>query len=80
MKLTIQTFAVLKEHFNQQFVLDTDGISTVEQLKNELSRMKPAAAPLLKSCRFALNDEIVNDRTELYENASIYIIPPSSGG
>ena len=80
MKLTIQTFAVLKEHFHQKFEFESSAIETIEQLRTELSKMKPVAASILRSCRFALNDELVNDTTELYDNAAIYIIPPSSGG
>lgn len=80
MKLTIQTFAVLKEHFGQQFEMELNAISTVEHLRAELCNMKPVAASILKACRFAVNNELVNDTTKLHDNAAIYIIPPSSGG
>jgi len=80
MKMNIQTFAMLKEFFKQEFEIEIDNVSTVTELKHELIRMKPAATSLLNSCRVAANDELLNDLAELHDGTTIYLIPPSSGG
>lgn len=80
MNIQINTFAALKGYFSQSFVLNIDTVRTIEELKKELIRTKPSAEAMINSCRFAVDETFVNDTAELYDNVSIYIIPPSSGG
>lgn len=80
MKINITTFAVLKEHFSQNFVLDSDIVRTISELKQELIRTRPSAEAIVGSSRFAIDETFVNDSTALYDNASVHIVPPSSGG
>jgi molybdopterin converting factor small subunit len=80
MTLHITTFAILKEYFSPAFVVNSDIIKTVGDLKQELIRTTPSSSAVVKSSRFAIDEIFVNDNTKLHDNASIYIVPPSSGG
>ncbi len=80
MKLTIHTFAEVKEQFTQNFEFDVEGVRSVKDLKDELIRRKPETASLLNRCRFAVDETFVNDATLLNEHTTVYIVPPSSGG
>ncbi len=80
MKITIKTFAAAKEYFSSTFEFESMSISTVGDLKQELTRIKPESKNILAVSRFAVNDVFVNESTPLDEHAIIFIIPPSSGG
>ena len=80
MKIEINTFAVLKEHFPSSFELEVNNIYTIAELKNELCKISPSASAMLNSSRFAVNEIFVNDSTIVSEYASVFIVPPSSGG
>jgi molybdopterin synthase sulfur carrier subunit len=77
--MEIEVFAVLKEYFDKQFSVSAS-IENIASLKQHLQELNPEAKSVLKSCRFAVDDEFVNDTYTLKENDSISIIPPSSGG
>jgi len=77
--MEIEVFAVLKEYFDKQFSVSIN-IENIALLKQHLQDLNPEAESVLKSCRFAVDDEFVNDTYTLKENDSISIIPPSSGG
>ena len=77
--MQVEVFAVLKEYFDKQFAI-TEKIENIELLKKHLSNQNPQAKEILRTCRFAVDDEFVSDNYQLKEHDSISIIPPSSGG
>ncbi|WP_207421432.1 MoaD/ThiS family protein [Desertivirga brevis] len=77
--MTIEVYAMLKDYFEKQFIIK-EQITDINSLKEYLSEQKPEATGILRSCRFAVDDEFVSDTYQLKENDSISIIPPSSGG
>lgn len=80
MKLKIKTYASVKEIFGESFDLEVDGESTVEAIKKKIISMNPESAGLINICRFAVNESIVNDNTQIKEDEHVHIIPPASGG
>jgi molybdopterin synthase sulfur carrier subunit len=77
--MTIRVFAMVKEYFDKEFEL-SGNIGDTEALKNQLVKLNPAAAELLSICRFAVNDEFVDNLSQLSEHDTICILPPGSGG
>lgn len=77
--MKVQVFAGLKEYFDATFEIDQNAQS-ISELKRQLIELKPLSAELLHSCRFAVNEDFINDDYELKPNDSIIILPPSSGG
>ena len=77
--MKIEVYAVLKDYFDKEFSIDAP-ISTVAELKEMLIHQNADAINVLKLCRFAVNDEFVQDNYELKPDDNIHIIPPSSGG
>ena len=77
--MRLEVFAVLKDYFASSFTLDKR-VDSIHSLKQELMRMKPAATGVLTSCRFAVNNEFVQEDYKLNENDVISVLPPSSGG
>jgi len=77
--MRIQVFAVLKDFFKKEFELKVN-VRTISELRVQLGQMNPSAVPVLKRCRFAFQDEFVNDQYVLTGNEHIVVIPPSSGG
>lgn len=78
-KMKVEVFAMLKDYFENEFEIQA-GATTIEGLKNELLKMEPAALDVLSICRFAVNDEFIDNEFQLKESDTICIIPPSSGG
>lgn len=77
--MKIQVFAILKDFYKKEFELKAR-INTVSDLRRHLAMVNPDAAPVLKRCRFAVQDEFVTDQYQLNGNEHIVVIPPSSGG
>ena len=77
--MTIEVYAVLKDYFDKEFSIDAP-ISTIAELKEMLIHQYADATNILQLCRFAVNDEFVNNDYELKQDDNIHIIPPSSGG
>ena len=80
MKLKIRTYASVKELLGESFEIEVKDGCTIEELKKEIVAMIPATAELINICRFAVNESIVNENTEIKENEHVHIIPPASGG
>ena len=80
MKLKIRTYASVKEILGDNIELELEGVTTIEGLRKKIISMKPEAAGLIKICRFAVNETIVNDKTQIKEDEHVHIIPPASGG
>ena len=77
--MKIQVYAILKDHFDKEFIVD-ETVSNIEALNAILVQRNPEAAAILSSCRYAVNDSFVDNQFQLQPNDSIHIIPPSSGG
>jgi sulfur-carrier protein len=77
--MKVQVFAGLKEYFDPTFEIDKE-VQSIDELKQQLIRLKPTSADLLQSCRFAVNDDFVNNDYQLKAEDSIVVLPPSSGG
>ena len=77
--MKIEVFAVLKDYFKNEFELDTT-VSSIEALKSLLITLQPDAIDILSSCRFAVNNEFIDNNFQLKDSDIISIIPPSSGG
>ncbi|MEJ7768480.1 MAG: MoaD/ThiS family protein [Chitinophagaceae bacterium] len=77
--MKVQVFAVLKDYFEKEFLLE-DYVGNTKALKESLLRLNPAASGILEICRFAVNDEFIDDQYQFSLNDSIFIIPPASGG
>ena len=77
--MKIQVFAVLKDYFEKEFELTGD-IKNTTSLTERLSKSNPAVTGMLSICRFAVNDEFIDNDYQLKQDDTICIIPPSSGG
>lgn len=77
--MKFEVFAALKDYFEAEFELTTNATS-VEVVKAILANLQPAASDMLTMCRFAVNDEFIDNDFQLKENDIVSIIPPSSGG
>lgn len=77
--MTVKVYAVLKDYFEQEFLVDAS-VNSIEELRALLLQKNPASENILAICRFAVNDIFVDNNFELQANDSIHIIPPSSGG
>lgn len=77
--MKVQVYAILKEYFDKEFEVE-GSFSSVSELKRRLQQSHPAAAGTLAACRFAVNDEFIDDNFQLKEHDIISIIPPGSGG
>lgn len=77
--MKVQVFAILKDYFKKEFEL-TGNIENSSALVERLSEDNPAATGLLNICRFAVNDEFIDNTFQFKEDDTICIIPPASGG
>jgi len=77
--MTIQVFAVLKEHFDKEFELNAD-ITDIAGLQNHLSKLNTEAGGILQISRFAVNNQFVDQDYIIKANDTICVFPPSSGG
>lgn len=80
MKITIETFAMLKEYLSPKFEMNITNAYTIKELKKELQKINPASAELISMCRFSINNQFINEDKIIEENDTVFIIPPSSGG
>ncbi len=77
--MKIEVFAALKDYFDGEFEVTTNA-SSIEAVKAILVNLQPSAIDVLNTCRFAVNDEFIDNDFQLQESDTISIIPPSSGG
>jgi len=54
--------------------------SSVDALLNNLSVDYPEFASLQKHCAVAINTKLCSSSTELYDDCTVAILPPVSGG
>lgn len=79
MALSIRAYGPLRQHMPQRFSFESDGIENGRMLLARLSELYPTAASLLKSCRVAAGDVILDPESALGKG-EISLLPPSSGG
>ena len=77
--MKIQVYAVLRDHFDKEFELN-ESVDSVTALREVLIARNPLAKDILAICRFAVNNNFVENNFKLASNDNIHIIPPSSGG
>jgi molybdopterin synthase sulfur carrier subunit len=77
--MKIQVFAMLKDYFDKEFFISGNIMNTAS-LKARLAEENPEAAGVLDICRFAVNDEFIDNNYQFSENDTICILPPASGG
>lgn len=77
--MKIEVFAALKDYFDSEFEI-TGNASSIEAVKAILVNLQPSAIDILDTCRFAVNDEFIDNDFQLQDSDTISIIPPSSGG
>lgn len=79
MTLQIRAYGPLRQHMPQKFAFESDEIGSGRMLLERLSEIYPSAASLLKSCRVAAEDMILDPESALGDG-EISLLPPSSGG
>ena len=77
--MKVQVFAALKDHFDKEFEV-RGVVENMEMLRSRLREMNPASSAMLDSCRFAVQDEFIDNDFKLQDNDTVIILPPSSGG
>jgi len=77
--MQVQVFAMMKDYFDERFELDMN-IKNIIDLSEKLIDINPKSKSLLPACRFAVNNEFIDQNYIFSDNDIIYIIPPSSGG
>lgn len=78
--LKVQVFAVLRDYFPSPISIVLPEKATAKMVLDELSKLRPEAAGIIRKCRVALTDTILDHGALVGENGEIYILPPSSGG
>ena len=78
--MKVQMFAVLKNYFNPELMIESGGVTNVSDLVNKLLVLNPDAEKVLKNCRVAVDMEFVARDYKLKEDDVISFVPPSSGG
>jgi len=81
MKIYLQAYAVLKEHFPEEKIEYeiADG-ATVADLMHKLAQDFPVLADLLPITRLASENEYIHPQTPLLSQTEYCLIPPVSGG
>lgn len=77
--MKIITYARVKDFFDKEFFIE-EPVKTIQELREMLQQKMPAATMVLSECRFAVNDEFVEDDFLPGKEDTVHIIPPSSGG
>jgi molybdopterin converting factor subunit 1 len=78
MGITARLFAGVRERAGRQTI--EVGGATIADVRASLAEKCPPVAELLASCRFAMNDEFVEDDTRIPDGTTVDVIPPVSGG
>lgn len=79
MNIEITAFGIAKDILNQKKLSIKLNGATVGELRNQLMVDFPAFEKL-RSLKFAVNTEYVEDTFELKETDEVVLIPPVSGG
>ena len=77
--MKVQVYAVLKDYFEKEFEIK-EAIYSIDELNAFLLQQNPEAKNIMPACRFAVDNNFVDNDFQLKPNDNIHIIPPSSGG
>jgi sulfur-carrier protein len=77
--MKVQVYAVLKDYFKKEVEL-IEPVHSIAELSDALIKLNPGVKNIIPICRFAVNDNFVDNNFQLQPNDNIHIIPPSSGG
>ncbi|MCE9499441.1 MAG: MoaD/ThiS family protein [Leptospira sp.] len=80
MEIRLQFFAVLKDHFKNEALLELEKDSRITDLQFKLSRMQPSAEKILSRSMFVMNDSVISPDSKLFHGDFILVLPPVSGG
>lgn len=78
--IKVHFFAGLKRYFPTPISIESEGITTLLDVFNQLKLMKPEASELIEACRAAVNENFVSLDTPVSGINEVFVIPPSSGG
>lgn len=78
--IKVHFFAGLKRHFQEPVGIDLAGISTINDIMEQLKKGNPDAIELLEKCRVAVDENFVPLNTSITGLKEVFVIPPSSGG
>ena len=78
--IKIVCFAGLRKYFGGEINITLEAKAKYENVIEELSRIKPEAEEVLKSCRIAVKETFVSLDNKLHDTDTLFLIPPSSGG
>jgi molybdopterin synthase catalytic subunit len=81
MKVVVLFFAAAREKAGtQRRVVEMDDGATVSDVWKRLASETPALAPVLASCRAAVDETFAAMNSPLREGAVVAVLPPVSGG
>ena len=81
MKVDVLFFAAARETAGvERMPIDLPDGATVAQLWKRLADDIPALAPVLTSCRAAVDEQFAPMTTPLHDGAVVAVLPPVSGG
>ncbi|MDH3592382.1 MAG: MoaD/ThiS family protein [Planctomycetota bacterium] len=78
MSVTVRLHAALREAAGQD-ALRVDA-ATIADVRTAVGTACPPLTARLAHCRFALDDEFVDEATPVRDGATVDVIPPVSGG
>ena len=80
-RVTVRLFAGLREAAGTDALeVDAQTDGDVSALRAALAASRPELAERLASCRFAIDDDFVEDDARVAPGAVVDVIPPVSGG
>ena len=80
MKILIQNFAILKDYFSSSLEIELGDTAKTADAIQALKELNPKASNVLDSCRIAVDETLVSRQFDLQEGATLFLLPPSSGG
>jgi len=81
MKVVVLFFAAAREKAGaERRTLDLPEGATIADAWKRLASETPALAPVLASCRAAVDEEFATATTPLRDGATLAVLPPVSGG
>lgn len=80
MKITIKTFAGLKEILGAENILTLESPLSISDLSEKISSNWPSSKKLLSVSAIAVQNAIVEKDFLLSEDETVYLLPPCSGG
>lgn len=78
--IKVHFFAGLKRYFPEPISIESEGITTLLDVFNQLKLLKPDASELIEACRVAVDENFVSLDTPAAGVKEVFVIPPSSGG